>query len=61
MTAQTSQELVQKKCLPCEGGVPKFTPREAAESGARYIVLGRAVTAAKSPPEAMKEVLSDLS
>jgi orotidine-5'-phosphate decarboxylase len=37
------------------------TPREAAGAGARYIVLGRAVTAAKSPREAMKEVLSDLS
>lgn len=31
MTAQTSEQLVQKKCLPCEGGVPKFTPREATE------------------------------
>jgi orotidine-5'-phosphate decarboxylase len=37
------------------------TPREAAEAGARYIVLGRAVTAAKSPPDAMREVLADLS
>lgn len=31
MTAQTSAQLVQKKCLPCEGGVPKFTLREATE------------------------------
>jgi len=36
------------------------TPRQAAEAGARYIVLGRSVTAAKSPRHAMKEVLSDL-
>lgn len=36
------------------------TPREAAAAGARYIVLGRAVTAAKSPRDAMKEVLADL-
>ncbi len=31
MAAQTSCELIQKKCLPCEGGVPKLTPEEAAE------------------------------
>lgn len=31
MATQTSCELVQKKCLPCEGGVPKLTPEEAAE------------------------------
>jgi orotidine-5'-phosphate decarboxylase len=37
------------------------TPREAAEAGARYIVLGRAVTAAQRPQDAMKQVLSDLS
>ena len=36
------------------------TPREAAASGARYIVIGRAVTASKSPRDAMTEVLSDL-
>lgn len=36
------------------------TPRAAADAGARYIVLGRAVTAARSPREAMQEVLSDL-
>lgn len=36
------------------------TPREAAKAGARYIVVGRAVTAAKSPKDAMSEVLSDL-
>jgi orotidine-5'-phosphate decarboxylase len=37
------------------------TPRQAADVGARYIVLGRAVTAAKSPRGAMSQVLSDLS
>lgn len=37
------------------------TPREAAEAGARYIVLGRAVTAADSPAAAMERVLADLS
>lgn len=37
------------------------TPHEAAAAGARYIVLGRAVTAAKSPRDAMSAVLSDLS
>lgn len=37
------------------------TPRAAAEAGARYIVLGRAVTAARSPRQAMEAVLSDLS
>jgi len=37
------------------------TPRQAADAGARYIVLGRTVTGAKSPPRAMEEVLADLS
>jgi orotidine-5'-phosphate decarboxylase len=37
------------------------TPREAADAGARYIVVGRAVTAAKSPADAMRQVLLDLS
>lgn len=37
------------------------TPRAAAAAGARYIVLGRAITAAPSPREAMEAVLSDLS
>jgi len=36
------------------------TPREAAAAGARYIVLGRAVTAADSPVTAMRMVLADL-
>ncbi len=34
------------------------TPRQAAEAGARYIVLGRAVTGAKSPQDAMRAVLA---
>ena len=37
------------------------TPRAAAEAGARYVVLGRAVTAAESPRDAMNLVLADLS
>ena len=37
------------------------TPRQAADAGAKYIVLGRAVTAAKSRRDAMSQVLSDLS
>ncbi len=37
------------------------TPRQAAEAGARYVVIGRAVTAAKSPADAMERVLADLS
>lgn len=37
------------------------TPRQAAEAGARYIVLGRAVTAAEDPRQAMESVLADLS
>lgn len=30
MAVQTSDELVQKKCLPCEGGVDPVGPQEAA-------------------------------
>ena len=37
------------------------TPRQAVEAGARYVVLGRAVTAAKDPGGAMRTVLADLS
>jgi orotidine-5'-phosphate decarboxylase len=37
------------------------TPRQAAASGARYIVVGRAVTGAPLPRRAMEEVLADLS
>jgi orotidine-5'-phosphate decarboxylase len=36
------------------------TPREAAAAGADYVVIGRAVTAAKHPRNAMAEVLADL-
>ena len=36
------------------------TPHEAAAAGARYMVLGRAVTAAESPRTAMEAVLADL-
>lgn len=37
------------------------TPRQAAEAGARYIVLGRTVTASDSARAAMSAVLADLS
>lgn len=37
------------------------TPRQAADAGARYIVLGRAVTAVGDPRQAMERVLADLS
>ena len=30
-TAQSCDVLVEKKCVPCEGGVPKMTPEEVAE------------------------------
>ena len=30
METQTVEQLTQKKCLPCEGGVPKYTPAEAS-------------------------------
>ena len=36
------------------------TPRGAAEAGASYIVLGRAVTAADDPADAMHRVLEEL-
>jgi 4a-hydroxytetrahydrobiopterin dehydratase len=29
MTTRTAEELRAKKCVPCEGGVPKLTPAEA--------------------------------
>lgn len=29
METQTTDELVKKKCVPCEGGVPKYSPDEA--------------------------------
>jgi 4a-hydroxytetrahydrobiopterin dehydratase len=31
MSAQTADQLVVKKCKPCEGGVPKFSRAEAQE------------------------------
>jgi orotidine-5'-phosphate decarboxylase len=37
------------------------TPREAASRGARYVVLGRAVTAAADPRAAMAAVRADLA
>jgi len=37
------------------------TPREAAELGASYIILGRAVTAAPEPVTAMGAVISELA
>lgn len=30
MPAPTTEQLVRKKCVPCEGGVPRLTPEEAA-------------------------------
>ena len=49
------------------GGTPAhdqarvMTPREAAEVGASYVVIGRTVTAADDPPAAMRAVLRELS
>jgi 4a-hydroxytetrahydrobiopterin dehydratase len=31
MEAQTTEQLVAKKCLPCEGGVAPYSPQEAAD------------------------------
>jgi 4a-hydroxytetrahydrobiopterin dehydratase len=31
MSAQTSEQLVGKKCVPCEGGVPKYSEDQARE------------------------------
>lgn len=31
MEAQTTEQLTQRKCVPCEGGVPKYTLDEARE------------------------------
>lgn len=31
MAIQSTAELVQKKCLPCEGGVEPFSPAQAKE------------------------------
>ncbi len=32
MPAQTIEPLLSKKCRPCEGGIEKFTPEEAADN-----------------------------
>jgi 4a-hydroxytetrahydrobiopterin dehydratase len=29
MQTQTTEELTHKRCVPCEGGVPKYSPAEA--------------------------------
>jgi 4a-hydroxytetrahydrobiopterin dehydratase len=29
MDTQTTEQLTHKKCVPCEGGVPKYSPAEA--------------------------------
>jgi orotidine-5'-phosphate decarboxylase len=47
------------------GGAPHdqhrvMTPSAAQEAGARYLILGRAVTAAEDPPAAMERVLAEL-
>ncbi len=31
MPSQTADQLVAKKCVPCEGGVPKYTRQQAEE------------------------------
>src|SRR5262249_46900769 len=31
MTTQTAEQLVAKKCVPCEGGVPAYSRAEAAD------------------------------
>lgn len=31
MQVQSAEQLTQKKCVPCEGGVPKFSLSEAQE------------------------------
>ncbi|MGD0784066.1 MAG: 4a-hydroxytetrahydrobiopterin dehydratase [Candidatus Aminicenantales bacterium] len=31
MTVQTAEQLASKKCVPCEGGVEKFTRAEAED------------------------------
>ncbi len=35
MTAHSVEQLLAKKCVPCEGGVPKLTPAEADAQLAR--------------------------
>ncbi|MDP1891134.1 MAG: orotidine-5'-phosphate decarboxylase [Gemmatimonadaceae bacterium] len=49
------------------GGTPThdqarvMTPRDAAAAGASYVVIGRTVTAAEDPPDAMRRVLAELA
>ncbi|HEY3788940.1 MAG TPA: 4a-hydroxytetrahydrobiopterin dehydratase [Urbifossiella sp.] len=31
MQTQTDEQLITKRCVPCEGGVPKYSPAEAEE------------------------------
>lgn len=31
VTPQTSAKLVKKHCVPCEGGIPKYSPAQARE------------------------------
>lgn len=35
MTAQSADQLRSRKCVPCEGGVPKLSPAEAEAQLAR--------------------------
>jgi 4a-hydroxytetrahydrobiopterin dehydratase len=35
METLTSEQLTTKKCVPCEGGVPKYAPADAAEQLAK--------------------------
>ena len=34
MEISSSEQLIEKKCVPCEGGVPKLTPEEAVAQNA---------------------------
>ena len=35
MEAQSTEQLTSKRCVPCEGGVPKYSPAEAQAQVAR--------------------------
>jgi 4a-hydroxytetrahydrobiopterin dehydratase len=35
MEAQSTEQLTRKRCVPCEGGVPKYSPAEAQAQVAR--------------------------